>query len=383
VLKVLYSPRKTLREVIKNPKYIGALLVFILFIGVSIASEYVFLSKYYSEQIVPNGAKTTILDQWTENSAYWTSPNANITTSNDALNGSIYGNMSIAFSAQNSQQVSMQLTNIGTVNCSAPNSYDLLSFRTKWTNPQTQPENVTIRIFSLNSSSDYFINDLTGTFSNSTYNIWNNITIQLDSQAWTSNGNADWGSVTGLQLQFKWASDFNMSILIDGLFFHGPYQSFFETAGSSYLLEYGISAAFQFVIIWVLLTGLIYAFVKLSKGKITWRPAFIAVGFVLMTMFIEILIVTIAFSTLPTIRVPFAALGGVQGEGTAAINTISSEIGLINVINFVGQLIFWVWASGLSSIIVRATAEFSRSKSIVIAGVACSISVLLMLIGII
>src|SRR5208337_888727 len=131
---------------------------------------------------------------------YWTS-NANITESSDAINGSIYGNVSIAFSAQNSSQVSMQLTGIGTVNCSAPNGFNLLSFRIKVTSPVTPPENVTIQIFTLNSSSDYFYSDLTDMFSNATYNIWNNLTIPLDSSAWSgSSPNADWGNVTGMQL---------------------------------------------------------------------------------------------------------------------------------------------------------------------------------------
>jgi len=388
VLKVLYSPRKTLREVIQNPKYIGPLLIMILFIATSVASEYVYFSKYYSEQLIPNGTNATILDEWTQNSSFWTSPNANITESSDAINGTIYGNASIAFSAQNSSQVSTNLTGIGTVNCSAPNSFDLLSFRTKWTNPQAQLENVTIQMFSLNSSSDYFSSDLTDTFSNATYDTWNNITLQLDSPTWNaSNSNADWGGITGLQLNFTWAtnsSNSNVMLLIDGLFFHGPFESFLETAGSSYLVDYGISVIFLFVITWVLFAGLIYALAKAFKGKITWRPLFIAVGFALMTMFVESLLVGIAYSTLPTIRVPFELLGGVQGEGTSALNTISNQTWLVSLFSeLVLPIVIWMWTSALGSIIVRAITGFSRGKSIVIAIIAYSIVFFLTFLGII
>jgi len=372
VLKVLYSPRKTLKEVIQNPRYIGPLLIMLLLIAVNVASTYAVLSKEYYEQILPSGTK---LDEWTENSTFWTS-NANITESSDAINGSIYGNASIAFSIQNSPQVWMQLTGIGTVDCSVPNGFNLLSFRIKWTSPVTQPENVTIQIFSLNSSSDYFYSDLKDTFSNATYNIWNNVTIPLDSSAWSgSSRNADWGNVTGLQLQFTWAGNSNVTLLVDGMFFHGPFKSLLETGGASYLLDYGVSGAFQFIITWILLTGLIYVLVRAFKGKIFWKPMLIAVGFILMTMFVGALINGIGYSTLPTIRFPFELIGGVQGEGTAALNAISSQTWLVTQIGTVAELLVWAWTAALASLVVRAVAEFSWAKSVAVAIIAYVITI--------
>lgn len=375
LLKILYSPRKTLKEVIQNPKYIGPLLIIVLLIAVNVASTYVVISKEYYEQILPNG---TNLDQWTENSTYWASPNANITESNDAVNGTIYGNISIDFSAQNSSQVSMQLTGIGTVNCSSPDGFNLLSFRTKLTSPETQPENVTIQTLSSNSSSDYFYSDLTGTFSNATYNIWNNVTIQLNaSSAWTPYGNADWGNVTGLQLQFTWASNSNVTLLVDGLFFHGPFKSLLDTGGASYMLEYGVSAVFQYVVTWILLTGLIYVLVKAFKGKIVWKPTLIAVGLILMTMFIGAVINGIAYTTLPTIRYPFSIIGGVPGEGTAAIDTISSQISSVALIGTVVEYLVWAWTAALASIVVRTVTDFSWGKSVAIALIAYFITIVI------
>jgi len=374
VLKVLYSPRKTLKEVIQNPRYIGPLLIMILLIAVNVASTYAVLSKEYYEQLLPNGTK---LDVWTESITYWTS-NANITESSDAINGSIYGNVSIAFSAQNSSQVSMQLTGIGTVNCSAPNGFNLLSFRIKVTSPVTPPENVTIQIFTLNSSSDYFYSDLTDMFSNATYNIWNNLTIPLDSSAWSgSSPNADWGNVTGMQLNSTWAGNSNVNLLVDGLFFHGPYKSLLETDGASYLIDYAVSGVFQYIITWILLTGLIYVLVKAFKGKIIWKPALIAVGFILMTMFVGALINGIGYSTLPTIRFPFEVIGGVQGEGTAALNTITNQTWLVTQIGLAAELLVWAWTAVLASLVVRAVTEFSWAKSVAIAIIAYVITILI------
>lgn len=373
MLKVLYSPRKTLKEVIQNPRYIGPLLIMLLLIAVNVASTYAVLSKEYYEQILPSG---TTLDEWTENSTFWTS-NANITESSDAINGSIYGNVSIAFSVQNSSQVWMQLNGIGTVDCSVPNGFNLLSFRIKWTSP-VKSENVTIQMFSLNSSSDYFYSDLTDTFSNATYNIWNNVTILLDSSEWSgSSRNADWGNVTGLQLQFTWAGNSNVTLLVDGMFFHGPFKSLLETGGASYLLDYGVSGVFQFVITWILLAGLIYVLVRVFKGKIVWKPALIAVGFILMTMFVGALINGIGYSTLPTIRFPFELIGGVQGEGTAALNTISSQTWLVTQIGTVAELLVWAWTAALASLVVRAVTEFSWAKSVAIAIMAYLITILI------
>jgi len=364
--------------VIRNPKYIGPLLIVILLIAANVASIAIALSKYNYEQILPNGTNPQILDQWTQNRTYWASPNANITESNDAINGTIYGNVSIAFSAQSSSQVSMQLIGIGTVNCSYPDNFYLLSFRTKLISPETPPENATIQVFSLNSTSDYFYRDLTQEFSNITYyNIWNNITLQLASSDWNSTNNADWGSVTGLQLSFTWPTNSNVTLLIDGLFFHGPFKTVLETDGASYLVEYGISSVFQFVITWILLTGLIFGLVRAFKGKIVWKPTLIAVGFILITTVVGALITGIGYATMPTIRIPFEVLGGVQGEGTAASNAISNQLAPITQLSLIVPLLVYAWTAILAAIVVRTVTEFSWSKSVAIAVLAYLITIII------
>jgi hypothetical protein len=237
---------------------------------------------------------------------------------------------------------------------------------------------VTIQVFSLNSSSNYFYSDVTDAFSNATPNVWNNITIPLDSSGWSSsNSNADWGSVNGLRLQFTWPNNSNVTLLVDGLFFHGPYKSLIEIEGAAYLVDYGISGIFQYVITWILLTGLIYALVKAFKGKIVWKPALVALGFILMTMFIGAVITGIGFLTLPTVRYPFAVIGGVQGEGTAALNTISSQTSLATTIGLISELLVWVWTAALASLVVRTVTEFSWTKSMVVGIIAYFITIII------
>jgi hypothetical protein len=369
VLKVLYSPQKTLKEVIQNPKYLGPLLIMTLLIAVNVVSTYAVISKEYYEQILPNGTK---LDEWTEKSTLWTSSNQTLVTeSSDAINGSIYGSASIAFTIQNSSQVWMKLTGVGPVDCTAPNGFDLLSFRIKWTSPATQPKNVTIQLFSYNSTSDYFYSNLTDTFSNSTYNIWNNITIPLGSSGWYGTGpTANWGNIAGLQLQFTWVSNSNVTLLMDGLFFRGPFKSLLESQGTNYLLNFGVLGAMQFVITWILLSGLLYILGKAFKGKIVWKPMLIAVGFILMTMFIGVLINAISYSTLPVLRFPFEAIGGVHGEGADAIKTISDQTFLVSQVSLIAQLLVWVWTAALASVAVHLVAEFSWAKSVAIAIIA-------------
>lgn len=374
LLKVLYSPRKTLQEVVQDPKYIAPLLIMILLIAVNVVSAYAVLSKEYYEQILPNGTK---LDEWTENSTLWKS-NANITLSNDAINGTYYGNYTISFSIQNSSQVWMNLTGIGTVDCSVPNGFNVSSFRTKWTSPVPTIESATIQMFSFNSSSDYFTSNLTEAFSNSTSNIWNNVTVPLATAGWISVGhNADWGNITGLQLQFTLAANSNATLLIDGLFFHGPFKSILQTGGAAYLLNYGVLGAFQFAVTWVLLSGLIYVLIKALKCKITWKPMLIAVGLILITMFIAALITAIEYSTLPTLRFPFELLGGVQGEGDAATKMISDQTYLVVQISNIVQLVVWAWTAALAALAVRVVAELSWGKSVMVGMVAYAATIIL------
>ena len=52
ILKVIYAPHKAFKNIVTNPKYLGALIVLLLFIGLEIGYEYSQFSKTYTEQTI-------------------------------------------------------------------------------------------------------------------------------------------------------------------------------------------------------------------------------------------------------------------------------------------------------------------------------------------
>src|SRR5665648_1240985 len=54
ILKVIYAPQKAFKSIVANPKYLGALIVLILFICLQVGYEYSQFSKTYTEQTTPS-----------------------------------------------------------------------------------------------------------------------------------------------------------------------------------------------------------------------------------------------------------------------------------------------------------------------------------------
>jgi hypothetical protein len=243
----------------------------------------------------------------------WTS-NALISESNDSIVGTYYGNVSIAFSMSNTTQVWMQLSNIGPVNCSSLGGYDQLAFRLKQVDPQQKPQNASIYLFST-TASDYFYHDFTQDYySNSTINSWYNLTSLSLTSNWTaSNSNADWSNITGFRLVFDLASNSTVNMLVDGLFFHGVFHSWLDSAGVGYVLSFSFQSLFQFVITWVLLSALLFLLGRALGGKVVWRLILIAVGFILITIVVQAVVNIVSYAALFQAKYPFAVTGGVTG----------------------------------------------------------------------
>jgi hypothetical protein len=365
IFKVIYAPHKAFKEISQNPKYIGPILIMILFVAANVGSMYTLMSKTLVEETLPASKQ---LDEWTENATLWKTsgltPTENYT---DYIQGSIYGNRSIEFSAINSSEISMQLDNIGSVNCSEPSGYKNLYLRIKWISPDGSPENATIYLYS--SPSDYFYCNITENLSNSV-NVWNNLTIPLANQNWTEVGTvADWGNITGLGLNFTWPAGSNITVLVDGLFFGGVFKPPVDDF-AGYAVNFSVFTFMQFVIRWVLLGGIIYIMTKAFKANTVWRVILILVGFALITMFVQAVINAATFSTLSTIRYPFELIGGVKGESENAYNKILEETWLVNQIYGYVQIAVLIWTIVLCALAVRLTTEFSWTKSFLIAAVA-------------
>lgn len=374
IFKAIYAPRKAFNEIAKNPKYIGPVLVMVLFILANMGYVYAIVSKTYLEQTMPTAEQ---LDKWTENSTLWTGA-SNVTIKDnfvDYINGTYYGNRSIEFSIVNNMHIWMQLNDTGSINCSGPDGYKSLYLRIKWTSPEANPEKVTIYLFSV-TSSDYFRYDLTDEFSNSTSNVWNNLTIPLATENWLNNSaNADWGNITGLKLEFAWPNNSNITLLVDGLFFGGFFKSQVGNA-AIYMFNYAIVYAMQFTVRWVFLGGLLYIMIKVFGAKTVWRPLLILIGFALITMFVQAVITVALFSTLPTLYYPLEYLGGVNGESENAYSKITEKTLLVSQITGYIQIAIIFWTIALCAIAIRQLTEFSWSKSFLVAMVAYFVTVL-------
>jgi hypothetical protein len=371
IFEVIYSPRKAFKNIADNPSYVGPVLIMIILVIANMGFAYAAMTRTTLEASVPNGQ---LQDQWTQNSTLWTSNAPSITDSNDSIIGTLYGNASIEFSMTTTVQVWMDLTDIGPVNCSSPGGYDQLSFRLKQVSPQDKPKNASIYLFS--SASDYFYYGFIQDYSNSTVGSWYNLTLPLGSGWSESSANADWSNITGFKLQFDWSSNTNVTMLVDGLYFHGVFHTWLDAVGVSYLLSFSFQSLFQFAITWVILSGLLFLLGRALGGKLVWRLILIAVGFILITMVVQAVVNVASYAALFHARYPFIVIGGVGGEGTAEYNAILDQTSLVRSIGTVTQLVIYAWTIVLGAMILRFTAELRWLKSMLASVVAYLVTVL-------
>jgi hypothetical protein len=415
--QVIYAPVKVFKKIIENPKYLGAIIILLLFIGVQIGYEYVQFSKTYTENTSPT------IDQLPTfiNSTSWNSTSNVALTNNfaDPYNYSIYvaalgttptdpngyysifGNSSLEMNATNTNSVSASLYNVFKVDCSAPSGFENLSMTLKQVAPSTAPQSATLTLYSLNGNSSYQY-DLTSTLSNMTANgVWNNYTIGVGSSApaWTSSGSPSWGSVTALQLTLNYPANSNITLRIGALFFRGQYQTPIQYNSTGLMLQFLQAFSLQFILGWFLITGLIYLFFKGLKSSVLWKPLFIALAFALFVLVIRALVNLIAAATLPTLYYPFdlslgvrfnaygaifyppEAIGTLTAQSQALFNSINSATAAFRFVTSAVFVVGYVWLGALCTIIVGTLKpEFSMIKRIVISAVSIAITLLLLLL---
>jgi hypothetical protein len=352
ILRVLYAPHKVFKDVIQKPGYLGPFILLLIFVVAQVGSSYVVASRSYIEQTMPVGDKG---DVWTENAALWQAgPSVTVRNNTaDFINSTLYyGSASIEFAASNASNVWMELNSLdGAVNCGA-DGFKNVSLRAKLLAPDVKPENVSIYLYSLSGSNFYY--DLTQTFSSSDVNIWNNITLTVGSGDWLSSDNPSWENITGLKMEFTWPSNSSITLRVDGLFFRGNFQDPFERYGSSYLISSALDAVAPFLFEWLLLTGLMYLLIKGLKGNVVWRPLMVAVGFALVTLVIQALILAVVYTSLPSLFYPLEVLAGTPGEFEVAYQVILDEIAFVTLVGGIIQSVVYVWIIALGIFIVRA-----------------------------
>jgi hypothetical protein len=389
ILKVLYAPHRAFKEIIQNPRYIGAFVVLILFVAAQTGFAYTYVSKSYSEQTMPAG---DLGDVWTENATLWrASPGVNITNNYaDFVNGTptfiptllfrtgfdYFGNSSIEFAVNDRNNIQMALSDLGgSVNCGA-DGFKNISVRIKLISPNVKPENVSLYLYSL-SDSNFFYYDLTKNFSSSAVNVWNNITLPVGSGDWvSSNSVASWENITSLKMDFAWPTNSSIDLRVDGLFFRGIFKNPVEIYGSeTVIFSIALSVAMQFVLQWLLLVGLMYVIIKGLKGNVLWKPLMVAVGFGLVTMVIEAVILVVTYMTLPNLYHPLEVVAGVPVEIDVAYQVISNATAFVSLVAGIISIAVYVWTIALGAVITRTITAFGWLKSILVSAAAFVITV--------
>ena len=414
ILKVIYAPGKVFKDIIANPKYLGALVVLILFISIQAGFQYTQFSKTYTEGTSPIVGE---FYKYTNASSGNWQGSSNVTLSNnenDYFNYSVYvpgygvipkifGNSSLQISSENIANMSVALGNAFNVDC-GPTGFQNLTVIFKQTQPQIVPQNVKLSLYSL-SDVDFYQYDLTSSFSNvSTLAQWNNMTIPIGANAggWSATGAPTWSNITALKFDFMFSAASNSTINIGGLFFRGHYVSITQFDSNAVIFNILQSSSLQFLVYWLLISVLIYAMLRALKSGILWKPIFIAVGFALIVMVIRAIVNLIATATLPEVYYPFdlgiglgytpygaiayspQAIGMAFAESQTAFYHIETITAVFRSITFATLVVSYVWLGALCAIILKALKpEFSLLKRIAISAVpvGVTIAVLLFLIS--
>jgi hypothetical protein len=422
IARVIYAPVTAFKKIIENPKYLGAIIILLLFIGLQMGYAYSQFSKTYTENTSPaigqlsSYINATAALSTEPNSTLWRT-GTGITISNNFAdyynysvyvpailsNYSLFGNSSLEIDANNTSSVSAALSNAFNVTCGTA-SFENFSITIKQVEPQVVPKGAAITLYSV-TDSNYYTYDLTSLLSNtSDINQWNNLTIPIgpSAQGWTVGGAPSWGNITALKLDLNYPSSSNVIIRIGALFFHGQYQTFIETYGPTALISFLEAFSLQFVFSWLLLTGLIYLFFKGLKANITWKLLFVAVAFALSVMVIRSVVNIFAAFTLPSVYYPFDVSLGVTSNpygaiyvpAQAAVTYAAQSQAVLNNIaamtsgfDFVVEAMFlvsYVWLGALCTIIVGTLQpEFSMIKRITISAVSVAVMwfVLVLFVG--
>ncbi len=428
ILQVIIAPHKAFKQIIANPKYLGALIILLLFIGVQIGYEYVQFSRTYTEQTFPliffNGpALVNDLPTYTNASSWTSGSNVNLTNSNDYFNytvylagfgaaptssdgyTSIFGNTSLQMEGSNTNNVIAALSNTSNVDCSIT-GFQNISMTIKQVSPQTAPQGVTLTLYSLADTNSYTYDLTSQLSSSSTLSQWNNLTIPVgpNAQGWSTNGNPTWSNITSLVLKFNYPSDSNITIRIGALFFRGEYLTPVQYGSLGLVIQFLQVFSLQFVFTWLVLTALIYGFCRVLKNAVLWKPIFVALGLAMVIMVIRALVNLAAAATIQTAYYPFDISLGVRFDLFAtlyfppeAVNSLSivsknafpiidagtsAFRGIVTVMAFIS----YIWLGALTVYALGALKpEFSLGKRIALAvvGIGITIFVVLLLVGVV
>jgi hypothetical protein len=418
ILKVIYAPQKAFKSIVANPKYLGALIVLILFIGLQVGYEYSQFSKTYTEQTTPSidqlatFTNATLTGSDNTTTAWRSSSNVALTNNNDFFNYSVYvagfglpptdsnayyklfGNSSLEMSANNTSTLTSALDIVSvlssindtlvaqkatplsslTVDCS-PNAFQNLSITLKQIQPQVAPKSANVTLYSTGDT-NYYVYDLTSQLSDtSTIGQWTNLTITLgpNAKGWISSGNPTWGNITALKLDFSYPISSNITIEVGALFFHGEYLTPIQYSSTAILLQFLQLFSLQFLLTWLVLTGIIYLICRFAlKSQVLWKPLFIALGMAMFVMVIRGLVnlaatlllgtvyypfdlsLGVTFDPFKTLYYPIEALHTLPVASQAIFHNIDSVTYIFRTTVLAAFVVFYVWLGVLGTMVIGA-----------------------------
>jgi hypothetical protein len=425
--KVIYAPQKAFKHILENPKYLGAILILVVFIGLQVGYEFAQISKTQIEQTSPPLGYSPVFI----NATNWNA-GADTTLTNDfdtyfnytlyeagyGMIPGLFGNSSLALASTthtpsatlnleagltyiNNQLTTMGAAPIATnVDCSANTGFSNLTLILQQTNPTTPPQTATLTLYSVGNN-NYYTYDLTQTLSNLTANNnWNNYTIPVGpaTDTWTSNGAPMWSNITRLSLQLTYPDGSDATVNIGALYFGGQYKTLIDINSTGFLLNFLQQFSLQFLFTWFLMSVLIYVFFKGLKTEVTWKPIFVALGFALIIMVIRAAINLIATLALPAIYYPFDVWPGLSltpygaifypndmgttlfAQSQTAIASASAANAIFSGIAVTMFFVSYVWLALLGVVLIGALKpEFSVAKRIGISAVSVAVTLIALL----
>lgn len=375
ILKVLYKPQKAFKTIVENPRYIGPILIVLIFVALQTGFWYTHYSKQTFETTYPTGEQ---LGAWTQNTTLWSTVPASVINSNSAdfINATNYGNSSLQLALTGSNSIAATLDFNGTANCNAT-GFPEVSMRIKQASPQTAPSSVMLYLYSDNSSDSYFSKDITSEFSGVAVDVWNNLTLAVGANAsgWSTTGNANWEGLTDLKIEFTYPSSSDITLRFDAMFFRGTSETVISASGANFFIFFVQNALLQFLIQWLLLSALFFLLIKAFKGATTWKPLMIAVGFAMIVVCIQSVITMVAASTLPNVYFPIEAQALVPGEAQPP-NVMAYQSALENflLVYYAIQVAVLAWLAGLGTMIVHEVTELTWRNSVLVSAISVTLS---------
>lgn len=380
ILGVIYAPHKTFKKITENPKYWGVAVIIVLFVALQSTYYYTYYSKINYEQTSPPTSELNAFAS--SNSSQWVTLQSAVVTQNfnNFINQTYYGNNSLQFTVSNNNSLTATLSPFGfTVNC-GQNGFRNLSLSLNQVSPNAAPQSAVVTLYTANGTSNYFTLDVTSMLS-SNLGGWNNLTIPVGTSNWQTTGSPDWSEITGLKLDLTYPSATNITILLQGIFFHGLFQTQVDVLGAGTFLGFAAySVVIQALFQWIILAAVSYLFLKgLKAANVVWRPLFIAMGFVLIVLVFTSIIGLIGSLTLPTVYYPYDfppyasliypdfVINSASQSSQTVYQSIVAATTTYTTITTAITVIMYIWQVALVTFAVKTISGFSYAKSLVTA----------------